>query len=70
MRIAKWAAIAVTVLMGLANIGLIAQSNLALKILGAVLAAAAMAPSSASPPGGRGGHARSSPSVPSTWSSR
>ena len=42
MRIAKWAAIALTVLMGLANLGQIAQSNLGLKLLGAVLAAAAM----------------------------
>lgn len=42
MRIAKWAAIAVTLLMGLANLGLIAQSNLGLKILGPVLALAAL----------------------------
>jgi hypothetical protein len=42
MRIAKWAAIAVTLLMGLANLGLIAQHNLGLTILGPVLAAAAL----------------------------
>jgi hypothetical protein len=42
MRIAKWAAIALTILMGLANLGLLAQSNLALKILGPILAVAAV----------------------------
>jgi hypothetical protein len=42
MGIAKWAAIALTVLMGLANLGQIAQNNLGLKLLGAVLAAAAL----------------------------
>jgi hypothetical protein len=41
MGIAKWAAVAVTVLMGLANLGLIAQGNTGLKILGLVLAVAA-----------------------------
>jgi hypothetical protein len=40
--ITKWAAIAVTSLMGLANIGLIASSHLSLKILGPVLAVAAV----------------------------
>jgi hypothetical protein len=43
MAIAKWAAIAVTIVMGLANLGLIAQSNLGLKTLGPILAAAALA---------------------------
>jgi hypothetical protein len=42
MAIAKWAAVAVTVLMGLANLGLITQSNLGLRILGPMLAAAAL----------------------------
>jgi hypothetical protein len=42
MAIAKLAAVAVTVLMGLANLGLVAQSNLGLKILGPMLAAAAL----------------------------
>src|SRR5450432_963443 len=42
MGITKWAAIAVTSLMGLANIGLIASSHLSLKILGPVLAVAAV----------------------------
>jgi hypothetical protein len=42
MGIAKWAAIAVTVLLGLANLGLIAQTNLGLKILGPILAVAAL----------------------------
>jgi hypothetical protein len=42
MAIAKWAAVAVTLLMGLANLGLIAQSNFGLKILGPILAAAAL----------------------------
>jgi hypothetical protein len=40
--ITKWAAIAVTSLMGLANIGLIASSHLSLRILGPVLAVAAV----------------------------
>jgi hypothetical protein len=40
--ITKWAAIAVTSLMGLANIGLLASSHLGLKILGPVLAVAAV----------------------------
>jgi hypothetical protein len=43
MRTAQWAAIAVSGLMGLANLGLITQSNVGLKIIGPVLAAAAMA---------------------------
>jgi hypothetical protein len=43
MGIAKWAAIAVTFLMGLANLGQIAQSNLSLKVLGPVLGVAALA---------------------------
>jgi hypothetical protein len=42
MGIAKWAAIALTILMGLANLGQIAQNNLGLKLLGAVLALAAL----------------------------
>jgi hypothetical protein len=42
MGIAKWAAVAVTVLMGLANLGLAAQSSLGLKILGPILAVAAL----------------------------
>jgi hypothetical protein len=42
MGITKWAAIAVTSLMGLANIGLIASSHLSFKILGPVLAVAAV----------------------------
>jgi hypothetical protein len=42
MGIAKWAAVAVTVLMGLANLGLLTQNNLGLQILGPVLAAAAV----------------------------
>lgn len=42
MGIAKWAAIAVTALMGLANLGLVTQHQLALKILGPALAAAAV----------------------------
>ncbi|MGH3509154.1 MAG: hypothetical protein ACRDPI_02865 [Nocardioidaceae bacterium] len=37
MGIAKWAAVAVTVLMGLANVGLVAEDNLGLKVLGPVL---------------------------------
>jgi hypothetical protein len=41
MRIAKWAAIVVTLLMGLANLGQVAQSNVPLKIVGPVLAVAA-----------------------------
>jgi hypothetical protein len=43
MGIAKWAAIAVTALLGLANLGLVAQSNLGLKILGPIFAVAAVA---------------------------
>ena len=43
MGITRWAAIAVTSLMGLANLGLLASSHLALKILGPVLAVAAVA---------------------------
>jgi hypothetical protein len=42
MAIAKWAAAAVTVLMGLANLGLVAQSNLGLKVLGPILGVAAL----------------------------
>jgi hypothetical protein len=43
MSIVKWAAIAVTLLMGLANLGQIAQdANVGWKILGLVLAAAAL----------------------------
>jgi hypothetical protein len=42
MGIAKWAAIAVTLLMGLANLALVGQSTLGLKILGPVLAVAAL----------------------------
>jgi hypothetical protein len=42
MGIAKWAAIAVTVLMGLANLGEIAQPHPGLKILGSLLALAAL----------------------------
>lgn len=42
MGITKWAAIAVTSLMGLANIGLVASSHLSLKIFGPVLAVAAV----------------------------
>jgi hypothetical protein len=42
MGIAKWAAIAVTVLMGLANLGLVTQDTIGLKILGPVMAMAAM----------------------------
>src|SRR4051812_11545282 len=41
MGIAKWAAVAVTVLMGLANLGQLAQDDLGLKILGSALAVAA-----------------------------
>ena len=41
MGIAKWAAIALTILMGLANLGQLAQNSLGLKLLGVVLAAAA-----------------------------
>lgn len=37
MGIAKWAAIAVTVLMGLANVGLLTQDNLGLNVLGPIL---------------------------------
>ncbi len=40
--ITKWAAVAVTSLLGLANIGLVASSHLSLKILGPVLAVAAV----------------------------
>lgn len=43
MAIARWAAAAVTLLMGLANAGLVTQDNLALKVLGPVLALAALA---------------------------
>ena len=42
MRIAKWAAVVVTLLMGLANIGQLAQSNVALKVVGPALAVAAV----------------------------
>ncbi len=42
MAIAKWAAIAVTLLMGLANLAEVGQSNLALKIIGPLLAVAAL----------------------------
>jgi hypothetical protein len=43
MAIVKWAAIGVTLLMGLANFGLIAQDlTIGLKILGVVLALAAL----------------------------
>ena len=42
MGIAKWAAVAVTVLMGLANLGLVGQSHLGLQILGPILAVAAL----------------------------
>jgi hypothetical protein len=41
--ITKWAAIAVTSLMGLANMGLLTSSHLGLKILGPLLAVAALA---------------------------
>jgi len=43
MAIAKWAAVAVTFLMGLANAGLVLQENLGLRVLGSVLAVAAAA---------------------------
>ena len=42
MGIAKWAAVAVTILMGLANLGQVAQGNLGLRVLGPVLAVAAL----------------------------
>jgi hypothetical protein len=41
MRIARWAAIAVTLLMGLANLGVITEGKIGLTILGLVLASAA-----------------------------
>ncbi len=42
MVIAKWAAAAVTLLMGLANAGLVSQDNRALQLLGPALAVAAV----------------------------
>jgi hypothetical protein len=42
MSVARWAAVAVTGLMGLANLGLVTQDNVGLKILGPVLGLAAV----------------------------
>jgi hypothetical protein len=42
MRVAKWGAILLTLLMGLANLGELAQSNETFKIVGPVLAVAAV----------------------------
>jgi hypothetical protein len=42
MALARWAAVAVTGLMGLANLGLVTQDNVGLKIVGPVLALAAV----------------------------
>ncbi len=42
MAVAKWAAVAVTLLMGLANAGLVLQENAGLRVLGPALAVAAV----------------------------